>query len=60
MGDRHAHCEGKQLPETLTRIFSISRQTIATANFILQCTHAQIITTYCTGLITDKPNNMTS
>jgi len=44
----------------LSRIFSINRQTTATANFILQYTHAQIITTYCTGLLTDKPINMST
>jgi len=47
-------CKSVHNPQTLTWTFSINRQTTATANFILQCTHAQIITTYCTGLITDQ------
>jgi len=44
-------CDSKQLPQTQTRTFSSSRQTTATANFILQCTHAQMINTllYWTG-----------
>jgi len=49
MGDRRRERNSDSvhtLPQTLTRIFSINRQTTATANFILQCTHAQIITTY--------------
>jgi len=36
MDDRWYVCNSVQLPQTMTRIFSINKQT--TANFILQCT----------------------
>jgi len=37
-----------ELPEALTRTFSINRQAIVSATFILQHRHAQVITTHRT------------